>query len=519
MVAAATGSATDPPSRGRDIKPGLLLALGGSALLAATLANPFPYVADDALFYLVIGRNVADGHGITFSQVMPTNGFQPLWQAIVTAVIWIAQLVGIDGDVGQLRSVIVACWVCLVGGIVAVDRILRDLDVGQGGRFAAATVALAILGGPYATLATEASLVFLLAALLLLAVERSVRSTGRGVGPTMLVGASAGLLLLARVDTMFLVATALTAHAVRVARGADVTTAIRRSIVAAGTALAAIAPYLAWNQVRFGRLLPISGAVKLRFDRLWLEPASVGTTGWLLLLGAIGLGVAGTAWRRDGVAWPWLIATTGATGAALWYFAFSPGKLTAGSWYHAPYVLAAALAVALLTDAWCRTTPTLRSIAFIGSAVLLLFAAVFSWTERARGTNADQADAVRAFSAEARAALPDGAVLATVDYPGYIALITRHPTVALDGLTGDFEFQQDLRDQGGACTLDRLGATFLVTDAPQRLGAVDGHPDRREQQIAAWLFDGAGSTVQVEDQIVSSEVGLELWHLVPTCER
>ncbi|MCB1039386.1 MAG: hypothetical protein KDA94_07650, partial [Acidimicrobiales bacterium] len=149
----------------------IALALGGLGLAAATIANPFPYVADDALFYLVIGRNVADGHGITFSQVVPTNGFQPLWQAVVALLVWLAQLVGIDGDRAQLRIVVIACWACLIGGIALVDRILRRLSVGDVGRTTAAAIALVILGGPYSTLATEASLVYLLAAALLLAID------------------------------------------------------------------------------------------------------------------------------------------------------------------------------------------------------------------------------------------------------------------------------------------------------------------------------------------------------------
>lgn len=51
----------------------------GLGLLACTVANPFAFVPDDSLFYLVIARNIAAGDGITFSVVMGTNGFQPLW--------------------------------------------------------------------------------------------------------------------------------------------------------------------------------------------------------------------------------------------------------------------------------------------------------------------------------------------------------------------------------------------------------------------------------------------------------
>ncbi len=183
-------------------------------------------------------------------------------------------------------------------------------------------------------------------------------------------------------------------------------------------------------------------------------------------------------------------------------------------------MLGLALGAGAAADAVLRWRPGLRPVAIAGCAAVLLAAVAFSWSERVRGANADQADAVRAFGAAASAALADDpdAVLVTVDYPGYVALTTRRPTIALDGLTGTFELQRDLRDRGAACTLEELGATHLVTDAPGRLAAVPGHPDRRRQAVSAWLYDApAGSLEVAGDPLATSPAGLELWRLAPTC--
>jgi hypothetical protein len=261
--------------------------------------------------------------------------------------------------------------------------------------------------------------------------------------------------------------------------------------------------------------------VKLRFDRLWLEPESVGRGGWAMLAGAVALGAVGLlARRRAPFPWAWAVATAGTAGACAFYFAFSPGALTRGSWYHAPHVVAFALGLALGTDAVVRAMPPLRALATVGTVVLLVGAIGFSWTERARGANDDQADGVLRFGAAARAALPEDAVLATVDYPGYVALTTRRPTVALDGLTGDFDLQRDLRDLGGACTLARLGVTHLVTDAGGRLVEVPGSPGRFEQEVTAWLYDAPAGVVVVDegDRLVrEDQSGLELWRLDVSC--
>jgi hypothetical protein len=140
---------------------------------------------------------------------------------------------------------------------------------------------------------------------------------------------------------------------------------------------------------------------------------------------------------------------------------------------------------------------------------------------RVQGANADQADAVRQFSRDAAAVLPDDAVVVTVDYPGYVALVTRRPVIALDGLTGDYDFQDDLRARGGPCALADLGATHLVTDTDTRLQPKPGGPPTaRVQAVTSWLYDEpAGElTVDERDQLVRNPAsGLDLWTLSVSC--
>lgn len=41
---------------------------------------------DDAFYYFNVARNAALGYGLTFDRINPTNGFQPLWQAVCVGV-------------------------------------------------------------------------------------------------------------------------------------------------------------------------------------------------------------------------------------------------------------------------------------------------------------------------------------------------------------------------------------------------------------------------------------------------
>lgn len=260
----------------------------GVGLMACTLANPFAFVPDDSLFYLVIARNIAAGDGITFSVVMGTNGFQPLWQAVVALLITVIEALGVRSDAAQLTAVVLLCWALLAAGLVLLERLLRHLRTGPAARFAALGAVLVLLGGPYGTLATEANLVLVALVVVLLAARRALAAgTDRSA---VLLGLAIGLLMLARLDTVFVAATTLMTVLVVMVRAQGAGRAVRSVLVAGATAAVAMVPYLAWNQVRFGHLNPISGAEKLDLSRIWLTPEAVGTAGWLLVAAALAFG-------------------------------------------------------------------------------------------------------------------------------------------------------------------------------------------------------------------------------------
>jgi hypothetical protein len=56
----------------------------------ARLLNWFQ--TDDAFYYFVTARNIAEGRGITFDGISPTNGFHPLWMLICIPVFSLAKI-------------------------------------------------------------------------------------------------------------------------------------------------------------------------------------------------------------------------------------------------------------------------------------------------------------------------------------------------------------------------------------------------------------------------------------------
>ena len=93
--------------------------------------------------------------------------------------------------------------------------------------------------------------------------------------------------------------------------------------------------------------------------------------------------------------------------------------------------------------------------------------------------------------------------------------------IALDGLTGDYAFQDDLRTRGAACALAERGATHLVTDPDNRLRPIPGSdPPRYEQDVTSWLYDEPAGVLVVSSSdrvLAESSSGLGLWTLDVSC--
>ena len=78
----------------RDRVVGWGLVLGPPLVaLAKVLTTDPPWrlqlFEDDAAYYLGVARNVAAGHGSTFTGLLETNGYHPLWMLLLVPVAWL----------------------------------------------------------------------------------------------------------------------------------------------------------------------------------------------------------------------------------------------------------------------------------------------------------------------------------------------------------------------------------------------------------------------------------------------
>lgn len=493
-------------------------------LVVSTIAEPLAFMADDSLFYLVIGENLAAGHGATFNGAMPTNGFQPLWGLIVSMTVAVVEMLGLGSPISEIRAVVLVGWALLAFGLIVLQRLLRTLDVGLIGQVTALTVAIGFLSGWRSTVGSEANLVFLL---LVGSLYSVVKLTGdvpasaprwrlRSVSGLLL-----GLMMLARLDTVFVAGAAVLALLIA-GQGGPVRR-LRTAVNVGGVAVIVVAPYLLWNVHEFGALSPISADIKVARWSPTFSVAAIGPSGWLLAL--FSLSAAAFAFlvgpRSRGAIVAWAVPLIGGLTATAYYFTWSTGPLTDLDWYRVPQATAAAIALGLGADYSAAKRPVVVPGVLAGASLALVALLAIHWGLRANGPNDHLWDPVEEVSREVGRHVVEDERIATLDYPGVLALFSQRSVVALDGLTGDRAFQDDLRDLGAPCVLARLGVEWLFVDDEQRLVPVPGgRGDEWTIEVSSWLHrQPAGElTVRAADRrLVDEATGFSLWRWSEQC--
>lgn len=208
--------------------------------------------SDDAFYYLQIAREWVGGAPPSLDGETPTNGFHPLWLWLC-ALAWQA-----TGEPVLALHAVLSLGACLGAATTGLTfAILRRL----GAPPSAALLAAAFHGlHPYfaieAVNGLETSLtVFCIALLTWLFVAAARRDTALSIGAGAALGAAAGLMLLARTDTIFIwacVGAFLASRALRNGGWPGV-------LCAAGVSLAALAPWLAWSAAALGGVVQVSG--------------------------------------------------------------------------------------------------------------------------------------------------------------------------------------------------------------------------------------------------------------------
>ncbi len=421
--------------RGRATAP--LIVAGFSLAVALFSAVLIRYTdnffADDSYFYLQVASNLARGLGSTFNEMMPTNGYHPVWLLVCTGVFLM-----VPNKIAAVHVVGVVLALLNMGALLLLRRAL--LRAGARSWWWAW-----LLYMPFcftSQLGTEGALSgCFLAGTVLATMQFADRSN---LLRALSLTACAALAVLSRLDNIFVIAALLIASLTHL-RMHD-KAAMRRLLGACALPLTMWAVYLASNLRWFGTLQPISGLLKAHTLGEHKTFTTLPRTACLDLAIVIPGVLLLALLKRD--RFSRLIELPFAAGmvAHAAYVVFMMSSETRWSWYYTSWTLLAALVLARGWSALMEVWPE-RSLTYEPAIAAVLLIAAWYVTSYRRMARKDpsvyEADFEQHISREARLKR----VLA-FDKPGRIAFYTDTRVVPLDGLMGDLQFQQDLATKG-----------------------------------------------------------------------
>lgn len=242
------------------------LAAFGLVYLAALQWHPHGAIAsllsDDAFYYFKIARNIVEGRGSTFDGIVPTNGYHPLWMLCVVGIY----------SLGSASPEGPVLWVMALNAVMAVATLfwvfrLVERSIAPGfGLLALAAFALPNLLNAMTNGMETGILLLSLVALQEACYRFEIHRSSAPPWQSLLYGLLLGIVFVSRLDTAFLFIAGVGLSALAGLLGGSGFRRVVGRAVLQGVGFAALAlPFFAWNWFSFGKLMPISGAVKSSF--------------------------------------------------------------------------------------------------------------------------------------------------------------------------------------------------------------------------------------------------------------
>ncbi len=397
---------------------------------------------DDTFYYFKTALNLSHGLGSSFDGLNPTDGYHPLWLAILALV-----FKPLSDDMVLLTRVAITLQVVMVwlGGLLLAR--LRE----AGGAKILWPLAL-VLANPFAAkivlCGQETALQFLLSSASIV-IWWSLRESRQGYRPIewVALALTCSLAALARLDTCFFCAVLLAMPLVlpgEMERKAGLAARLKTTVLGIVVFGCGLGAFLVYHLVTFHHVMPVSGAIKQHLDDDEIAPTAVRIA--VIIVAVLGLaGLWLTAHRRRSRVLALLApAIAGTLFVSIYNFGIrgemSPSQIRI--WYLEPFLLSGVLVVGAVL---AIRRPL--AFSFAGAGALWLALSVFSWNYRFDSRSYNLYKVAERCSRWLDAHAAPGAVAAAWD-AGFVAAFTRKPLVNLDGLINSWRYKEEYLDQG-----------------------------------------------------------------------
>ncbi len=475
------------------------------AALLFRLAQPlFSYTSwmvflqDDCFYYLKVAQNIAHGHGSSFNGVAPTNGYQPLWLWILTALSLFTENPRAILGFFALSNFLAAIATFLLSWRLLRVSALRPLLLFT---FAALVTLYSVTLFVYGMETTLTVPLMLGVTFLLSRIRWLAESTWRAFGLGLLVSA----MVLSRIDTIIFAGLA----ACFLLASRELRALIRTPLLlGAGAGLLPLPAYFISNHIFFRTWLPVSGMAKqLRHShapslepwRVFFHPLACG---YLVIVLAAMLVLPAVRRRLPLATW---IYPAVLLFPFVYYFILScVSDWTLWGWYM--YPIRTALCISLVIFClWPPSARWLRQTWVVALLVLAVAAGAATLRWRRQQEDIDAASIELEHFAETHPG-----TYAMGDRAGRVGYRLHDPVIQTEGLMMDRAFLAHVAaSEPLRSTLAQYGVRYYVgtayvpfsgcfhADEPAKAGPTSAHMSAEfcEAPLATWFHNGIETLV------------------------
>lgn len=469
--------------------PGIAAVLLTGVIMVLPIEYLLRFFLDDSYFYLKTAWNASLGFGSTFDRIDYTNGYHPLWFALLTAWYYIVQLTGEVLPELLLRLTFVLVVIINFGTVKLLIPLFNRLSPDKDNNFSLPLLALIIVLPLFFVVGLEQQLLIFWLTLYMYIECRSESSS------QLLKSILLALIVLTRTDMIIYLIPALILYQIRnYSLRNKIVTAVRLLIIP----ISLYALYLLLNYVLFGSISTISSKIEFipgwpliiyHFPLPWDNPIRFSFI-VLIFCSAVWYWVAGRRLFSYGklsdikILFDYLIIFT------FFYMIvhFSFNKNGMREWY---YLVPLYISILLFLPAVKIFFETAKLRIGLAVFILLFFFGFF------RLYYYDASDAYN-YAKMVNRKTNSGDVIYMYDYSGLFSFFSGRKVINGDGLINSFYYLDVINSGRLRFYLDSVGVDYFSTYTYDKI-------DRRNDYSDKFRNDGTKFAFPADDLILQSE--------------
>ncbi|MFC1553415.1 hypothetical protein ACFL7D_02165 [candidate division KSB1 bacterium] len=408
---------------------------------------------DDAPYFFKIAKNYSEGLGFTFDGINKTNGFQPLWQYILIPIYFLYS----GSPEVMFRLFLLLQVVFISSACIFVNLFLREIFDGYARLLSFISFIMVVyiqsING------MESALLILLLSYLIYYSWKSKIFIENNPKKELIFGVLLGFVMLSRLDTVFLGFTiSLFGIIYMIFEKKGKKEHIVRLICIIGGATLIVMPYLIYNYLEFGKIMPISGELKSTFPQInfFLEVGNFFSKRYLLFaLFAIMYFLIKVLFLKNILKSPikyrfYSIFMLVFSAAIILHFLHIVlfMKWAVFGWHFLPYALFVSLAVSEIFTALISLKIFRRTLKLFwyGFFVLVIVSGIILTNRNERNLNESWQVASYRAAMWTKNNTEESEIFSMID-AGIFGFFSERRTINLDGLVNTLEYQEVLRNK------------------------------------------------------------------------